>query len=343
MNNSNIFRLIFRLTLGLTLLFGLSGCNGMIYNDQGDCDPYYKIRFRYDMNLKWADAFASEVNAVNLYIIDAESGKVVRQYSESGDELRSEGYLLPVDVKPGRYHLLAWCGEGLDTHFTIPESVDHHFDLGCSLNVDRDEQQAPHSSDQLKGLYHGYMTDIEFPDTEGEHIFILPLTKDTNDVNVVLQHTSGEPVDESKFHFSITSSNAELDYKNDLASDETVTYHHHYRHSGTAGIHQPGEDGRAINEYSACVAGLTTSRLVKDTDTRLNVHNTETGELVFSIPLIDYALLVKGKWSRPMTDQEYLDRQDKYDMVFFLDEGDRWMDTYIYINSWRVVLQKNDL
>lgn len=52
---------------------------------------------------------------------------------------------------------------------------------------------------------------------------------------------------------------------------------------------------------------------------------------------------MKGFYNRNMDDQEYLDRQDVYDMVFFLDEGDRWLDTYIYINSWKVVLQNSDL
>lgn len=80
-------------------------------------------------------------------------------------------------------------------------------------------------------------------------------------------------------------------------------------------------------------------RLVKGQQPRLSVTNKETGETVLSIPLIDYALLVKGFYNRDMYDQEYLDRQDEYDMVFFLDEGDRWLDTYVYINSWKVVLQ----
>mgnify|MGYP002576656751 FL=1 len=69
----------------------------------------------------------------------------------------------------------------------------------------------------------------------------------------------------------------------------------------------------------------------------------DKGETVFSIPLIDYALLVKGEYNRRMDDQEYLDRQDEYNMVFFLDEGDRWMDAYIYINSWKVVLQETGI
>ena len=52
---------------------------------------------------------------------------------------------------------------------------------------------------------------------------------------------------------------------------------------------------------------------------------------------------MKGEYNRRMDDQEYLDRQDEYNMVFFLDEGDRWMDAYIYINSWKVVLQETGI
>ena len=98
---------------------------------------------------------------------------------------------------------------------------------------------------------------------------------------------------------------------------------------------------RAI--FSAAIAELTVPRLVKGQKTQLTVTNKETGKPVFSIPLIDYALLVKGFYNRDMNDQEYLDRQDVYDMVFFLDKGDRWLDAYIYINSWKVVLQNNEL
>ena len=64
---------------------------------------------------------------------------------------------------------------------------------------------------------------------------------------------------------------------------------------------------------------------------------------MLSIPLIDYALLVKGSVGRPLDDQEFLDRQDKYDLVFFLDEGGRWMNSYIYINSWKIVVQHGGL
>ena len=44
-----------------------------------------------------------------------------------------------------------------------------------------------------------------------------------------------------------------------------------------------------------------------------------------------------------MSDQEYLDRQDSYDLVFFLNERNEWLATSIYINSWRVVLSHADM
>jgi hypothetical protein len=82
---------------------------------------------------------------------------------------------------------------------------------------------------------------------------------------------------------------------------------------------------------------------VVDNAPRLTVVNNETGSTVFSIPVKDYALMVKGYEKADMDDQEYLDRQDEYNMTFFLDEKDRWVSSYIYINSWKVVLQNSGL
>jgi len=87
---------------------------------------------------------------------------------------------------------------------------------------------------------------------------------------------------------------------------------------------------------------LTVGRLVVENNPVLTITN-DKGEKVLSIPLIDYALLVKGHYNRDMDNQEYLDRQDEYNMTFFLDENNRWMDAYIFINSWKVILNHTTL
>ena len=56
--------------VAMVMSVALTGCDGMIYDDEGDCAPRYKVRFVFDKNLSFADAFSNEVNSVTLYIID---------------------------------------------------------------------------------------------------------------------------------------------------------------------------------------------------------------------------------------------------------------------------------
>lgn len=324
-------------------LIAFCSCDSIIYDDEGDCDPHYKVKFRYDMNMKFSDAFPAEVNAVTLYIID-ESGNVVWHKSESGEAVKADGYLMDVDIAPGTYTLLAWCGEGAGTHFEIPSDATDHTALKARLQRERHTDGEGKSSILLNRLYHGTLKAQVFPNEQGVHIFTVNLIKDTNEVNIVLQHLSGEPVNKDDFTFTITDYNGYLDHDNNILPDEKITYFAHYKAMGTAGIHVPEveQNSRYVSSMSACIAELSISRLVKGQDCRVTVYN-KAGNIVLSIPLIDYALLVKGSVGRPLDDQEFLDRQDKYDLVFFLDEGDRWMNSYIYINSWKVVLQNSEL
>ena len=98
----------------------------------------------------------------------------------------------------------------------------------------------------------------------------------------------------------------------------------------------------ASTQVSAVVAEMTVNRLLASKNPRLKVYNNLNNKLVFSIPLIDYALLVKGNYNKAMTDQEYLDRQDDYSFTFFVDDHD-WLNATIYVNSWRVVLQNVEM
>ena len=194
-------------------------------------------------------------------------------------------------------------------------------------------------------MFHGWLPDQTFGETEGTYTYTVPLVKNTNNVRVVLQHLSGEAVDKDKFVFTITDTNGNMDWDNTLLPDEPVTFYAWHTDAGEAGTDTRPEEAQTASRaaFSAAIAELTVPRLVKGQGTRLAVTNKETGKTVFSIPLIDYALLVKGFYNRDMDDQEYLDRQDVYDLVFFLDEGDRWHDAYIYINSWKVTLQNSQL
>ncbi len=315
----------------------LSSCDGVIYDGEGDCSVNYKVGFRYDWNMKYADAFAHEVSEVTLYLLDA-SGNVAWKKTESGDALAEEGYAMDVDVEPGQYSLLAWCGTSDKGSFTIPETTVGT-GLTCTLNRQRTSDGSAYVDTDLDRLYHGYLGTQEFPDEAGTYCYTVPLVKNTNSVRVALQLLSGASAGEGKFSFSITDDNGRMDWDNTVLEDETLTYKPWYTQTGEANI----DSGGTASSFGTAVAELTTARLLADHDTRLTVTNNDTGETVISIPLIDYVLMVKGYYNKEMDDQEYLDRQDEYDIVFFLDEGDRWIDSYIYINSWKIVLQNTGL
>ena len=321
----------------------LYACDGLIYDGEGDCSVSYRVKFRYDYNMKFADAFAHEVDVVTLYLLDAD-GRVVWQRTEQGEALAADGYAMTVDVEPGEYGLLAWCGTTDKGSFSIPATT-----VGKQLTCTRDRQHDAGNkafvTEDLDRLFHGWLPEQTFGKTEGTYTYTVPLVKNTNNVRVVLQHISGEAVDKDRFVFTITGTNGSMDWDNTLLPDEPVTFYAWHTDAGEAGM-DPGIEAMPIVSravFSAAIAELTVPRLVKGQELRLTVTDKETGRTVFSIPLIDYALLVKGFYNRDMDDQEYLDRQDVYDMVFFLDESDRWLDAYIYVNSWKVVLHNSAL
>lgn len=331
-----------RIALALIPLLALSSCDSLIYDYEGDCDPHYKARFVFTYNMLDVDAFPTQVTAVTLYLIDPATGNIVWQARESGAALAADGYEMDLDVAPGTYEFVAWCGEGAGEHFTITPGATHHTHLTAKLRRTTDSDGTASIREDLGRLYHGHLAAQDFPDEEGTYVYTVPLIKDTNDVNIVLQHLSGEPLDKDAFTFTIADSNGSMDWDNSLLPDEDLTYYAHHKSSGSTESAAKLPEARALTSVSACLAEHTVSRLVKGQDTRLRIHNKD-GECIVDIPLIDYALMVKGNHNRTMTDQEYLDRQDKYDLVFFLDQHERWMNSYIYINSWKVVLQSSEL
>lgn len=344
----DIFHRLLALTAACLML---TGCSGLIYQDEGDCDPHYKVKFIYDMNMSFADAFPRQVSAVTLYLVNPETGKIVWQKHESGDALAQPGYLMDVDgVEPGTYTLIAWAGKGHKTHFSVTDT-DIHTDLHCRLlTKQHPELGTAYHNEDLDPLFHGKLELQEFTDRQGTHVFTVPLTKDTNNIQVVLQHLSGAKVDASQLTFTITDRNAHMNWDNSLVkdADSPVTYYHWDRRQAVGTIISP-ELG-IEQSHSAAKAELSVARLMDMEDPMLTVTRPD-GTDVFSIHLLDWcrafksqhlqSMLTKGRAT--MSDQEFFDRQDDWHFAFFLDDGDRWIDSYIFIESFKVVEQHVDL
>lgn len=322
----------------------LVSCSNILDEEDVDCSVEYRVKFKYDHNMKFADAFANEVRSVTLYAFDQE-GKFVYQRTEQGDILGEDGYSMPVEVEAGDYRFITWAGLEGEESFSVPvltPGVSTIDELTCRMNrISTRSDGTAIVNEDLKPLWHGDVVQHSFTSRAAMvQELTIPLVKNTNNVRIVLQHLSGSPVEVEKFTFTITDENGLMDYDNTLLNDEPLTYYAWRTDDGVADLNADGS--RAQTTIGVAIAELTVGRLVLENNPILNITN-DKGELVLSIPLIDYALLVKGYYNRDMSDQEYLDRQDEFNMTFFLDENDRWVDSYIVINSWKVVLSEEDL
>lgn len=325
-------------------MLAASSCkNGLIFEGEGDCGVYYRLRFKYDYNIKFADAFANEVNSVALYIFD-QSNTLIEEITTTDKQALSSGtFEIPLQLEPGHYTLLAWGGlmneESFDMLADTKIGTTKLEELQVMMHREHNENGEATVEEDLLPLYHGTMS-LDVTDAPGTYIETMPLMKDTNAVRILLHEMSGHDVDADKFIFEIRDNNGLYDWDNTLLEDEEITYSAWYQTTGSAEMEEYAT--RTVTEVNVALAELAIGRMRADASPILYIKSRETGEDLVRIPLADYALLVKGYYRESMSDQEYLDRQDEYTLTFFLDEGE-WVSSVIYINSWRVVLNDTGL
>ena len=155
----------------------------------------------------------------------------------------------------------------------------------------------------------------------------------------MLQELSDGNVDPEKFIFEITDKSGLYDWDNSRLEDDTITFKPWSITTGEADVEN---QTRANSSIAVALAEHTIGRMKAGNSPILTVTNKETGDLILRLPIADYALLTKGNYNKNMSDQEYLDRQDEYTMTFFLNEGE-WLSSVIYINSWRVVINEENI
>lgn len=320
-----------------------------VYDDQGDCDPHAYLQFVYDRNLLvnvnnkiGADAFGAQVGSVEVYIFDASTGEYVARLEDKGEALSRPGYRLPLDLPPGDYDAIAWCGlaDNAD-HFVLHEPVvTAREDLKCRMKRDYEGGKA-FSASNLNPLFHGTLS-FSIPEQEGEYIHTVYLTKDTNYIELALQHRSGA-LDPERFTITMSDNNGHLAHDNSLIDDEAVEFRPWTVAGGVVDMElgsRAGEEGTGF-----LVAELATSRLMTDHQPVLKITDKETGRDVFSIPMVDWALLFKSARYSSMDDQEYLDREYEYNVMVILENDETvnegWIAAEIVINGWHVVNNGN--
>ncbi len=328
--------------LALGSLIAFAGCS-LINDDLPECPAALSVRFVYDYNLNFADAFRHAVKSVNVWAFDA-NGALVWSDSASGDILKEKDFSFETPLGEGTYDFISWCGlEGNDDFDLATYKPASKEELEIKLKT-LEEAGKNVSRSMLPSLFHGKMLHQVFtvnPTEPSLKTVTIPLMKDTNNIRVLLQRYNGEPLGEDEFDVEITIANAWLGWDNQLLADNpVVTYSPWGQKLGQVTVNDLQQSGKGI--ISGIVYELSSSRLIENEKATLTVRRNSDKKSIIEIPIIEYFLMVQGHYENPdgspLTNQEYLDRQDDYSIVFFIDDSNNWyMAGGIYINSWAVV------
>lgn len=344
------FKSILLSALLVSLLMAATSCDdNLIYENEGDCTPKVQFIFKkhrqafHSVPGREQDVFYSTIETVHLFVYDTETGELVFDKTEHTANLGSaydynlgnstDRCFMPLDLKPGTYTLIAWCGLDADDnnnafYLAGNESRANSYSE-CRIKLS-EETGLPVHSEKYQGLYHGIARNVVISeDSDGQQIIPVELTKNNNDISVTLQHTS---VNFAKGDYEVvfTDANGSMHFEtNDLTRDDRLEYRAHIVSMVDASIDVNG----STVEPGAMIAHISTSRLSRahKDGARLEVRDKE-GKTVFSIPFIQYVLAMQTVSD---DEQYYLDCEDTYNCSFFLSgDAENMTPMQIIINNW---------
>ena len=320
------------------LCFSLLGLfSSCIYENEVDCPC--EVRFVYDYNMEFADAFPSQVNDVMLFIFD-DDGRFISSLQDSGPHLDA-GYRMPLQLVPGHYQLVAWAGLLTDTdcynlNCDLQRGTSTVDDLMLCLQTEEDEY------DQcLTDVWHGQLADFEVK-ADAPSYATISLVKDVKRFRVLLQDTEGNALSKDDYSFGITTANRMLDHQNEPCECEPLVYRPHTLVE--APISNDAAPTRATDLH-ALVAELNTLRLTDDVPVRFTVRNEREQQDLFDIDLQKYLNLMKLEVHADMSLQEYLDRESSYQVILIMGHNNAGQEVMmsIQINAWTLVFNQTEL
>lgn len=349
----NLSKHITKAFLLLLLASGLAGCS-WLKDDLDGCPGGCRIRVQVSVGVEAggpanAEAFAREVNDLTLWVFDAD-GRFIDTFREQGDVLRRNNYMMELPLDPGRYQLVVWTGLD-DSNYRVTDLVKNVSTLNdLTLRLERDE--ANRQNNCLTPLWYGRTTVVEVQKSQFT-LLTVSLTKDTNTLVAVLQDTSGRNLDSDLYTYEIIAANGYMDADNRLLTDDKISYGAYFTQTAQVGEDTgESENTRAgLNTLSVARAELNTLRLMTDKKTRFVVTEKATGKKILNIDLTQYLLLTRelfqGSSGMRLTDQQYLDYEDRYSVIFFLtptgDVENPYVCLTLNINGWIIRLNNAEL
>lgn len=371
--NNNWFKLVCFSAIALTTM---SSC---IKEDMDDCPPAISkvaLQFDYTYNVKQADAFAAEVKNINVYAFD-ENGKFFDSYIESREKFETGHTMEITGLKDGKYTFVCLARDRQVMSRAEDDEMEFSFasltpgvstidDLTVRMGKDNGEEIK--NDKEFAALYTA-KTQVDFQrlnqkGNEGTVVTsTLSLMKCTKTYRIVLLPYENDQADfkPENFDVRIEGSAAWLDHKGEKMKNERITYlpYNMERRANYDGAHTE------VNEEpvdQALIYDLSSSRMFeRQSDRRVvrdgDKNNYDDKRIIITdlrdkdhpIELFNHSLpwflaLCGEKVNQNWGDQEYLDREDHYVLMFYVsDKRDYNMITKVNVNGWNVNIKDTEL
>lgn len=348
-------------------MMAFTSCSA-VYDDLEECPRGVIMRFIFDYNLEFANAFPKQVDCLTVYIFDSE-GNLVERRTETSGVLADEDWRMKFDLPAGNYRAVAYGGMECEN-----SSFAHTRDVAEINRIEQLEVLAnenhigDHNNPPQAPLHDHFYGAVDFTVNEATDYdkTTVEMMRNTNHLRLVLQHLDNTPVDYNDFTFEVIDDNMRFDHNNDIVPHRAVTYVPWASGNANAGLNGlPADDedeasaggGDSDSEARAgstpvqvAYAEISMSRLVSDshhqwtsradgqtyTGPRLRITAKADGHTVADLPLNNYLLIMKSDYHAKMSNQEYLDRAYRHNLVFFLDENNYWVRMNIVVKDWVV-------
>ncbi len=310
--------------LGLVLACLLASSCSWVKDDVDDCPYGFWLKLHYTYNILDVEAAPEYVTDVSVFVYDS-VGNYVTRIDAPQNLLKTYSHRVRVEGLPeGDYQFVVWSGIGNSEYAVSGDTLPlDQFRLSLA--------ERENFAGRLPDLFYGSLSTVHYDNAYAVHD--VQMMKNTNQLAcLIVPLDDSEEILPDDYTMKVVSANGTMDAHNRLTSDAAVIYKPFVQDTVIV-------DDIDYGLLHGIKFGISTLRLMENTDCRLILEKNDTGESVFNISLPEYIGMIGSLYTnagRPLSVQEYLDRQDFYTIVFFLSGANLDQLLQLQVNSWRL-------